>query len=159
MIMIYNFALPAAAPTGIEFIWMQAAMRLLVITVNWFSAYRNRKAVQNASHTIYINHHCWLHCAMHNAKPRWLCKHWKQFSAYDKLIFEWLQIVSRYNWPMDQAFAWSSVSLPVITTWYDQERCVSQIHVNTCRWLHLIVYITDNSRGGWTVIPPLTLQT
>ena len=51
MIMIYNFTLPAAAPIGIKFIWMQAAMRLLVITVNWFSAYRNRKAVQNASHT------------------------------------------------------------------------------------------------------------
>ena len=36
----------------IEFIWIQAAMRLLVITVNCFSAYRTRMAVQNALHTI-----------------------------------------------------------------------------------------------------------
>ena len=30
-------------------------MRKLVTTVNWFSSYRNRKAVQNALHTIYIS--------------------------------------------------------------------------------------------------------
>ena len=60
------------------------------------------------SHYI-LNHHCWLHYAMHNAKPRPLCKHWKQFSAYDK-HFDWLEIVSRYNWPMVQTFACSSLS-------------------------------------------------
>ena len=37
----------------VEFIWIRAALRLLVITVNCFSAYRNRKAVHNALHTIY----------------------------------------------------------------------------------------------------------
>ena len=50
----------------IEFIWIQAAMRLLVITVNCFSAYRNRKAVQNAFHTIYkiIIADCIMQCIM-----------------------------------------------------------------------------------------------
>ena len=98
---------------------------------NWFSAYRNRKTVQNALHSIYKNHLCWLHYAMHYAKPRPFCKHQKQFSAYDK-PFDWLEIVSWYNWPMVQTFTCSSLS-PVMTTCYDQERCVSQIHVNTCQ--------------------------
>ena len=56
--------------------------------------------------TLYINHHCWLHDAMHNVKPPGLCKHCKQFSAYD---FDWLMIVSRDNWPMVQTFACSSL--------------------------------------------------
>ena len=42
----------AGVDIDIEFIWIQAVMRLLVITVNCFSAYRNRMAVQNALHTI-----------------------------------------------------------------------------------------------------------
>ena len=68
-------------------------MSKLVITVGWFnSAYRNRKAIQNALHiicTIYniygslfslyiINHHCQLRDATHSAKDHPLCKHWKQ---------------------------------------------------------------------------------
>ena len=93
----------------IQFIWIRVAVSKLVITVEWFSAYRNRKAVQNALHPIYINHHSWLHCATHNAKPCPLCKHWTQFSAYDK-PFDWLEIVSRYNWPMVRTFACSSLS-------------------------------------------------
>ena len=46
---------------------------------------------------------------MHNAKDHPFCKHRKQFSAYDKL-FDWLEIVSRYNWPKVQIFACSSLS-------------------------------------------------
>ena len=41
----------------IWFIWIRVAVSKLVITVDWFSAYRNRKAVQNALH-INISHHC-----------------------------------------------------------------------------------------------------
>ena len=51
-----------------------------------------------------INHHCWLHDAMHNASPHPLCKRWNQFIAYDE-HFDWLQIVSRYNWPMVKTVA------------------------------------------------------
>ena len=36
----------------IDFIWIRAATRLLVITINSVSGYRNRKAGQNALHTI-----------------------------------------------------------------------------------------------------------
>ena len=40
-----------------QFIWIRVAVSKLVITVDWFNAYRNRKAVQNALH-IHISHHC-----------------------------------------------------------------------------------------------------
>ena len=58
--------------TDTLFTWIRVAVSKLVITVDWFSAYRNRKAVQNALH-INISHHCCLHHAMHNAKDHPLC--------------------------------------------------------------------------------------
>ena len=76
----------------------------------WIRAVLTETGKQSKMHcTLYINHHCWLHHAMHDAKPSPYCKHWKQFSAYDK-PFDWLEIVSRYNRPMVQTFACSSLS-------------------------------------------------
>ena len=37
--------------TDIQFIWIRVASIKLVITVDWFSAYSNRKPVQNVLHT------------------------------------------------------------------------------------------------------------
>ena len=72
---------------------------ILYSLVDWFlSAYRNRKAVQNALR-IYISHHCWLSHAMHNAKYHPLC-----VSTYDK-PFDWLKINSRFNDPMAQVIS------------------------------------------------------
>ena len=92
-------------------------MSKLVTTVNWFSACRNRKAVHPTMHcTLYKSslRTAWrqrvlFDDAMHNAKDHPLWKHCKQFSAYDKR-FDWLEIVSRYNWPKVQIFAYSSLS-------------------------------------------------
>ena len=79
----------------ISVIWIWEAVSKLVITVDWCSAYRNRKAVQNALH-IYISHHCWLHHAMHNAKddPVFVstenkCLWWTFWLAEDK---QWIQL-------------------------------------------------------------------
>ena len=122
----------------IEFIWIWAALSLLVITVNCFSAYRNRKAVHNALHTI-------SESSMHNAKPHPLCKHWKQFGAYDQPLIGWRKSADT----IDQRFRFLPVHLssPVMTTCYDLERCVTQIHVNTCQCIKVIKGVTWLSRS------------
>ena len=88
--------------------------------VEWFSAYRNRKAVQNALHIIYIEYNIILFVIY---KPSLLiawcnaqCKrppteYWKRFTALGWAFWlAWLEIIIRFNYPMAQVSACSHIS-------------------------------------------------
>ena len=114
----------------VEFIWIRAAMRLLVITVNCFNAYRNRKAVHNAFHTIYKSS---LLTTLCNAQ----LSHTHSVSTDNNSVLM-ISLLIGWRKPADTIDQWFRLlpvhlSSPVMTICYDQERCSSQIHVNTCQ--------------------------
>ena len=70
--------------TDIWFIWIWTALSMLVITVNWFSGYRNRTTVKNALQTLYITLRCWLRDTMLNTN-RGIYDYWKEMPGHGQL--------------------------------------------------------------------------
>ena len=95
-----TYACQARSATDIQFIWIRVAVNKLVITVEskkyniplveWFSAYRNRKAVQNALHIIYKPSLLTAWCNAQCKRPP--TEYWKRFTAL--------------GWAPDEHFDW-----------------------------------------------------